>query len=53
MSRSSLIRGLIVASAVIDGLMGGIPDRALIATPTWTQLGVQAWADYSRHARPQ
>ncbi|MCX5247128.1 hypothetical protein OG895_18170 [Streptomyces sp. NBC_00201] len=25
-------------------------DRALIATPAWNDLGVQAWAAYSRHA---
>jgi hypothetical protein len=43
-------RGLVVASAVMGGLMGGLVDRALVATPAWNHLGVLAWADYSRHA---
>ncbi|MDQ2881747.1 MAG: hypothetical protein M3Y48_11115 [Actinomycetota bacterium] len=50
MSRRSWTRGPVIASAVVGGLMGSLVDRSLIATPAWEQLGVQAWADYSRHA---
>ncbi|MGO9154271.1 hypothetical protein [Mycobacterium sp.] len=41
---------LIIAATVVSGLFGSILDRALVATPAWRDLGVQAWADYSRHA---
>jgi hypothetical protein len=46
----SMTPGLVVAATMTGGLFGSLPDRALVATPAWRQLGVQAWADYSRHA---
>jgi hypothetical protein len=48
--RMSITFGLVVAATVVGGLFGSLLDRALVATPAWRQLGVQAWADYSRHA---
>jgi hypothetical protein len=48
--RSSLTGMLIIAATVVSGLFGSMLDRAFIATPAWRDLGVQAWADYSRHA---
>jgi hypothetical protein len=48
--RLSLTGRLIVAAVVVVGLFGSLLDRALVATPAWRDLGVQAWADYSRHA---
>jgi hypothetical protein len=48
--RLSLTGRLIIAAIVVVGLFGSFLDRALVATPAWRDLGVQAWADYSRHA---
>jgi hypothetical protein len=48
--RLSLTGRLIIAAIVVVGLFGSFLDRALVATPAWRNLGVQAWADYSRHA---
>jgi len=48
--RRSITLGLVVAATVIGGLFSSLLDRALVATPAWRHLGVQAWADYSRHA---
>jgi hypothetical protein len=48
--RSSITLWLVVAATVVGGLFSSLLDRALVATPAWRQLGVQAWADYSRHA---
>jgi hypothetical protein len=48
--RISLTGRLIIAATVVSGLFGSILDRALVATPAWRDLGVQAWADFSRHA---
>ncbi len=48
--RISVTGMLILAATVVSGLFGSILDRALVATPAWRDLGVQAWADYSRHA---
>lgn len=48
--RISVTGMLIIAAAVVSGLFGSILDRALVATPAWRDLGVQAWADFSRHA---
>ncbi|MGH3427080.1 MAG: hypothetical protein ACRD3Q_17305 [Terriglobales bacterium] len=47
---TSVTRGLLVAATVVGGLFGSLLDRALVATPAWRHLGVQTWADYSRHA---
>jgi hypothetical protein len=41
---------LIIAATAASGLFGSVLDRALIATPAWRDLGVQAWADFSRRA---
>jgi hypothetical protein len=48
--RISLTGMLIIAAIMVVGLFGSFLDRALVATPAWRDLGVQAWADYSRHA---
>ena len=48
--RTSVTLWLVVAATVVGGLFGSLLDRALIATNAWRQLGVHAWADYSRHA---
>lgn len=49
-SPPSLIGGLLIAATVVTGLFGSSLDRALVATPAWHDLGVHAWADYSRYA---
>ncbi len=41
---------VLVAATLAVGLFGSLLDRALVATPAWRNLGVRAWADYSRHA---
>jgi hypothetical protein len=48
--RTSITFGLVVAATVVGGMFSSLLDRALVATPAWRHLGVQAWADYSRHA---
>jgi hypothetical protein len=48
--RISVTAMLIIAATVVVGLFGSLLDRAVVATPAWRDLGVQAWADYSRHA---
>ncbi len=48
--RIALTGGLIIAATVVVGLFGSLLDRASVATSAWRQVGVQAWADYSRHA---
>jgi hypothetical protein len=48
--RTSITGGLLIAATVVTGLFGSQLDRGLVATPAWRDLGVQAWADYSRHA---
>ena len=48
--RFPLTGGLIIAATLVVGLFAPVLDRALVATPAWRELGVQAWADYSRHA---
>lgn len=45
-----LTRVLAILSAILFSLAGALVDRALVATSAWQQLGVQAWADFSRHA---
>jgi hypothetical protein len=49
-SRTSITGGLLVAATVVIGFFGSMLDRAVVATPAWRDLGVRAWADYSRHA---
>ncbi len=49
-NRNMITGGLILAATVVSGLFGSELDRALVATPAWRSLGVQAWADFSRHA---
>ncbi|MGE2815527.1 hypothetical protein ACQI5H_10320 [Mycobacterium heidelbergense] len=48
--RISVTPMLIIAATVVAGLFGSLLDRAVVATPAWRDLGVQAWANYSRHA---
>ena len=50
MTMTSITRGLVLAATVVSGLFGSLLDRALVATPAWRHLGVEAWADYSRYA---
>jgi hypothetical protein len=50
MTGISLTRWLLVAATLVGGLFGWPLDRALVATPAWRELGVPAWAAYSRHA---
>ena len=50
MPRISVTGTLIIAATVVSGLFSFGLDRALVATDAWRHLGVQAWADYSRHA---
>ena len=40
--RRSITLGLVVAATVIGGLFSSLLDRALVATPAWRHLGVQA-----------
>lgn len=47
---TAVSRALLVATTAVGGLMGGLLDRAVVATPAWRQLGAHAWAAYSRHA---
>lgn len=40
-----------ICAAIADGLLaGGNIDRLLVATPAWTHVGLDAWADFTRHA---
>lgn len=40
-----------LAAAVVDGLLtGGNVDRAIVARPAWTRVGLAAWAQYTRQA---
>ncbi|WP_433567103.1 hypothetical protein ACQP1O_19120 [Nocardia sp. CA-151230] len=48
--RLTVAEALVVATVVVGGLFGSLLDRALVATVAWRDLGVVAWADYSRHA---
>ena len=48
--RISVTGMMIIAATVVSGLFGSMLDRALVATPAWHDLGVRAWADFSRHA---
>ncbi|MFD7847687.1 hypothetical protein ACFV4K_32755 [Nocardia sp. NPDC059764] len=48
--RLTVAEALVVATVIVGGLFGSLLDRALVATPAWRDLGVAAWADYSRHA---
>jgi hypothetical protein len=46
-----MTRFLLVAATVLSGLLaGGNVDRAFVAMPAWEQVGVPAWAEFSRHA---
>jgi hypothetical protein len=49
-TRTLLTQCLLLAATLVGGLFGWPLDRALVATPAWRDLGVQAWAAYSRHA---
>ena len=42
-------RALVLASVVLGGLTSGL-NRAIIDTPAWRYLGVDAWASFSRQA---
>jgi hypothetical protein len=40
-----------IAAAIVNGLLaGGNVDRAIVARPAWSGIGLVAWAEYSRHA---
>jgi hypothetical protein len=48
---STRTRLLLVSATLVSGVLtGGMVDRALIGTPAWRALGVNAWVQYSLHA---
>lgn len=47
--RSTLTRGLVIATVVVAGLASPL-DRVVVGVPAWQDLGAEAWAAYSRHA---
>jgi hypothetical protein len=48
---SSRSRSLLIGATVLSGLLaGGNVDRAIVAMPSWEQVGAPAWAEFSRHA---
>jgi hypothetical protein len=49
MMRSTLTRGLVIATIVVAGLASPL-DRVVVGIPAWQFLGAEAWAAYSRHA---
>src|SRR3954470_20176450 len=45
------IRTLIILALLVSGFLAGTNiDRALVLMPAWQQVGVSAWAEFSRHA---
>jgi hypothetical protein len=49
MTRTTLM--LVTIAALVNGLLaGGNLDRLLVATPAWEEVGLNAWADFSRAA---
>jgi hypothetical protein len=48
-TRSTLTRGLVIATVVVAGLASPL-DRVMVGIPAWQYLGAEAWAAYSRHA---
>jgi len=50
-SSNRALAWLVAAGALLDGLLAGSTvDRFVAGLPAWRQVGVVAWADYSRHA---
>ena len=48
---SARTRFLLVAATLVSGILaGGVVDRIVVGGPAWHELGVEAWAAYSRHA---
>jgi hypothetical protein len=44
-------RWLVALTVLLTGLLAGATlDRGLVGYPAWRQVGVMAWAEYSRHA---
>jgi hypothetical protein len=44
-------RCLLAAATFMSGILAGtVVDRALVGGPAWHTLGVEAWAEFSRHA---
>ena len=42
---------LIVAATLLHGILAGVTvDRIPVGLPAWYEVGVVAWADYSRSA---
>ena len=49
--KARIVLWVAVAATIVNGLLaGGNVDRAIVARPAWSQIGLAAWADYSRHA---
>jgi hypothetical protein len=47
----SRTHALMVAATMFDAMVAGTGlDRVFVQMPSWTRLGPQAWAAYSRHA---
>ena len=48
---SSVTIGFVVAATAVSGLLAGTNiDRLIVQMPAWEQVGVLAWATYSREA---
>ena len=48
---SARTRLLLIAATLVSGILaGGVVDRVVVGGPAWHELGVEAWAVYSRHA---
>jgi hypothetical protein len=42
---------LLVAATLVSGLLaGGVVDRVLVGGPAWSELGANAWVEFSRRA---
>lgn len=50
-SRHRALRAFVAAGLLLDGLLAGSTvDRFVAGWPAWKHVGVNAWAEYSRHA---
>jgi hypothetical protein len=48
---STRTKTLFVLAALLSGLLaGGVVDRVLVGGPAWSELGAEAWVEYSRRA---
>lgn len=48
---STRTKTLLVLATLLSGLLaGGVVDRVLVGGPAWSELGAEAWVEYSRRA---